>query len=118
MTPIGKYHTHADYSKGKTVSDGKGGTKDVRTERTSDPATGMFSGDQFSNVDYARGMQNLSSFPNWTEYLGTPSGDLKKLSGRVERTIGHAERPFSFLPPEKQKEMLDILVRVQIRYPQ
>jgi hypothetical protein len=69
----------------------------------------MFSGDEFSIPDIMNGQLNARKFPGWGEYLGTPSGDFLKSTGRSQTIIGHVDRPFGDLAPAEAKEQLDFL---------
>ena len=60
-------------------------------------------------MDLAVGLGNAQRFPGWSEYLGTPSGDFLKSTGRTQSVIGTGDRPFHFLPPDRAKEILDDL---------
>ena len=109
---VGKYHTHGDYSIGHQVPDPKnpaGPPLDIIDARTSDPKNSMFSGDEFSIPDIMNGQLNARKFPGWGEYLGTPSGDFLKSTGRSQTIIGHVDRPFGDLAPAEAKEQLDFL---------
>ncbi len=79
---VGDYHTHGDYSK-KVGPVGK--EKIVRTIKSED----MLNSDEFSLSDrmFNMNMANTTGNSNYSSYLGTPSGQFKKLHSGMVSTL-------------------------------